>query len=85
MPGVPARREAKLRAASSIAATPAFMSEEPRPYRRSPSVSPANGSFDQARAPSATVSRWPVRQSGALSSLPPPRAIRLVRPASYSW
>src|SRR4051794_999634 len=84
-PGVCASREAKVRAASRIAATPAFMSEEPRPYSRSPSVSPAKGSFDHARAPSATVSRCPVRQSGALASLPPARATTLVRPGAYSW
>src|SRR2546425_7577398 len=60
--------------ASSIAATPAFMSEEPRPYSRSPCVSPANGSRVHARAPSGTTSRCPVRHSGAFEGDPPARS-----------
>src|SRR5216684_3441050 len=71
--------------ASSIAATPAFMSDDPRPYSRSPCVSPANGSRVHARAPSGTTSRCPVRHSGAFEGDPPARAITLVRPSAYSW
>src|SRR5438034_185588 len=71
--------------ASSIAATPAFMSDDPRPYSRSPCVSPANGSRVHARAPSGTTSRCPVRHSGAFEGDPPARAITLVRASAYSW
>src|SRR6266446_473423 len=71
--------------ASSIAATPAFMSDDPRPYSRSPCVSPANGSRVHALTPSGTTSRWPVRQSGAFEGDPPARAITLVRASAYSW
>src|SRR6266478_583259 len=71
--------------ASSIAATPAFMSDEPRPYSRSPSVSPAKGSRVHARAPSGPTSRCPVRHSGAFEGDPPARAITLVRASAYSW
>ena len=47
---IPARRRrsrAIARAATTIAATPLFISDEPRPYSRSPSVSPAKGSCRQ--------------------------------------
>src|SRR5882762_7000013 len=71
--------------ASSIAATPAFMSDDPRPYSRSPCVSPANGSCVHALEPSGTTSRWPVRHSGAFEGDPPARAITLVRASAYSW
>src|SRR5438094_2864771 len=71
--------------ASSIAATPAFMSDDPRPYSRSPCVSPANGSRVHALTPSGTTSRWPVRHSGAFEGDPPARAITLVRASAYSW
>src|SRR5882672_7676640 len=71
--------------ASSIAATPAFMSDDPRPYSRSPCVSPANGSRVHALEPSGTTSRWPVRHSGAFEGDPPARAITLVRASAYSW
>ena len=83
-PGVPGSFFATLRAASRIAATPAFMSEEPRPYSRSPSVSPAKGSRVHAAVPKATVSMWPVRHSGGFASDPPARATTLVRPSAYS-
>src|SRR6267143_132361 len=71
--------------ASSIAATPAFMSDDPRPYSRSPCVSPANGSRVHALEPSGTTSRWPVRHRGAFAGDPPARAITLVRASAYSW
>src|SRR5213592_896752 len=70
--------------ASSIAATPAFVSDDPRPYSRSPCVSPANGSRVHALTPSGTTSRWPVRHSGAFEGDPPARAITLVRASAYS-
>src|SRR6266850_7956418 len=85
IPGVPEIFFARLFAASSIAATPAFMSDDPRPYSRSPCVSPANGSCVHALEPSGTTSRWPVRHSGAFEGDPPARAITLVRDSAYSW
>ena len=52
---------AQASAAQTIEATPAFMSQVPRPYirpvRRSPTTVAANGSVI---APTPTVSRWPL-------------------------
>ena len=54
-----------------MAATPAFMSDVPRPNSRSPSASPANGSTTHGACPSGTTSRWPVNpRAGASASLP---------------
>jgi len=85
MPGVPASFFAKERAAISIAATPAFMSEVPRPYSLSPAVSPEKAACSHLRVPSGTTSRCPVRTSGAFASEPPARATTDVRPSANSW
>ena len=57
-------------ATKRFVATPAFMSLEPRPYRRLPSISPPKASRVQGCVPRGTVSMWPER----ISERPPPRA-----------
>ena len=75
---------ASLSTAMTIAATPPFMSLEPRPLRRPWRNSP-NGSTLQGVPPSPTVSRCPDMQSRGSSLRPSSRATRLWRPGACSW
>ncbi len=56
-------------AAMMMAATPLFMSEEPRPYKRPSTMSAESGPCSQASSgPFGTVSVWPLSRR----DLPPP-------------
>ena len=79
-PAVPASLSANATHAATNAATPLFMSDEPRPYSLPSSISAANGSTDQGCAPGGTVSRCPVKPSGSLPAAPPMRATSCARP-----
>src|SRR5262245_3745837 len=79
-PAVPASLSANATHAATNAATPLFMSDEPRPYSLPSRMSAGNGSIDQGCAPSGTVSRCPVKPSGSLPATPPVRATSCARP-----
>src|SRR5256714_2464191 len=84
-PLVPANSLAMFPIAATKAATPHFMSLEPRPYILPSMISPANASTLQEAFPSGTVSTWPVKHSGSLLPTAPTLAIRLARPGANSW
>ena len=69
-------------AAAHIAATPAFISDEPRPYTRPSRTSASHGAWIIPSTP--TVSRCPLNSS-ARAPARPMRATTLGRPATASW
>src|SRR3954454_5600384 len=83
-PLVPANSLAMFPIAATKAATPHFMSLEPRPYILPSMISPANASTLQEAFPSGTVSTWPVKHSGSLLPTALVLAIRLARPGANS-
>ena len=83
-PGPWRSKSARSIAATTNAATPLFMSLEPRPYRRPSTISAPKGSCCQGAAPSGTTSTWPVKHSGSRPGLPPMRATRLLRRGANS-
>src|SRR5436190_21459586 len=78
-PLVPANSLAMFPIAATKAATPHFMSLEPRPYILPSMISPANASTLQEAFPSGTVSTWPVKHSGSLLPTALVLAMRLAR------
>ena len=81
MRGAPSR--ASRIAATVNAASPPLKSIAPRPYRRSPWITPANGSTVHSARSTPTTSSWPasssgLRPSGAVAGR---RAIRCALPA----
>src|SRR5947209_6536075 len=84
-PLVPSSSLAMFPIAATKAATPHFMSLEPRPYILPSMISPANGSTLQEAFPSGTVSTCPVKHSGSLLPIFLVRAMRLARSGANVW